>query len=176
MSLGMIVWVCVVLLVVLLGGCVCGVISMLGDVLNLEKWVVDVCVWLVLLLELLLVMQQFEMFEYFVQGMCDLFIDVWINLQGGLGLCLDLNCCKELLEVFLLDSLDMVGLIGCDGGFVVLVMVLDKVIYWVCLGVYLGQSDGWVIGVYEDWIELIEFVFDGVGGWLEWLVMFVFED
>lgn len=70
----------------------------------------------------------------------------------------------------------MVGIIGIGVGIVVLVMGLDKVIYWVCLGGYLGQSDGWVMVVFEDCVELIELVLDGVGGWLEWLVMFLFED
>ncbi len=66
-----------------------------------------------------------------------------------------------------LDALDMVGTIGGGSGLIALVMAPDKVTYRVRPGVYLGQSDGRVTGVYEDRIELIELVPDGAGGWLE---------
>ena len=48
-----------------------------------------------------------------------------------------------------------------------LVMAPDKVTYRVRPGTYLGQSDGRVVAVHEDHIELIELVPDGAGGWLE---------
>ncbi|GAE54825.1 hypothetical protein XPR_1460 [Xanthomonas arboricola pv. pruni MAFF 301420] len=74
---------------------------------------------------------------------------------------------RSRLEAYPLDALDMVGTIGGGSGLVALVMAPDKVTYRVWPGVYLGQSDGRVTGVYEDRIELIELVPDGAGGWLE---------
>ena len=61
----------------------------------------------------------------------------------------------------------MVGTLGTGPGTVAVVMAPDKVSYRVRPGVYMGQSDGRVTGVFEDRIELIELVPDGAGGWLE---------
>ena len=61
----------------------------------------------------------------------------------------------------------MVGTLGAGAGIVAVVMAPDKVSYRVRPGVYMGQSDGRVTGVFEDRIELIELVPDGAGGWLE---------
>ncbi|MBZ3919196.1 fimbrial protein, partial [Xanthomonas campestris pv. trichodesmae] len=118
-------------------------------------------------LEPLPVMQQFETFEYAAQAMRDPFSDAWVSAEGGNGTRPDPNRRKEPLEAFPLDALDMVGTIGGGSGLIALVMAPDKVTYRVRPGVYLGQSDGRVTGVYEDRIELIELVPDGAGGWLE---------
>ena len=48
-----------------------------------------------------------------------------------------------------------------------IVMAPDKVTYRVRPGVYMGQSDGQVVAVHEDRVELVELVPDGAGGWLE---------
>jgi len=164
------------LMVVLLAGCARGVTSTPGDAPNLEKWVADVRARPAPPLEPLPVMQQFETFEYSAQGMRDPFTDAWTNPQGGSGLRPDPNRRKEPLEDFPLDSLDMVGSIGNGGGLVALVMAPDKVTYRVRPGVYLGQSDGRVTGVFEDRIELIELVPDGAGGWLERPATLALED
>ena len=152
---------------VLLAGCGRGVTSTPGDAPNLQKWVEDVRARPAPALEPLPVMQQFETFEYSAQGMRDPFTDAWSNPQGGSGLRPDPNRRKEPLEAFPLDSLDMVGTIGTGGSTVAVVMAPDKVSYRVRPGVYMGQSDGRVTGVFEDRIELIELVPDGAGGWLE---------
>ena len=88
----------------------------------------------------------------------------------------ELNRRKEPLEAFPLDALDMVGSIAKGGGLVALVMAPDKVTYRVRPGVYMGQSDGRVTGVFEDRIELIELVPDGAGGWLERPASIALED
>jgi len=145
------------LMVVLLAGCARGVTSTPGDAPNLEKWVADVRARPAPPLEPLPVMQQFETFEYSAQGMRDPFTDAWTNPQGGSGLRPDPNRRKEPLEDFPL-------------------MAPDKVTYRVRPGVYLGQSDGRVTGVFEDRIELIELVPDGAGGWLERPATLALED
>ena len=61
----------------------------------------------------------------------------------------------------------MVGTLGTGSSMQALVMAPDKVTYRVRPGVYLGQSDGQVVSVHEDRIELVELVPDGAGGWLE---------
>jgi len=158
---------CGVLMLVLLAGCGRGVGSTPGDAPNLEKWVADVRARPAPALEPLPVMQQFETFEYSAQGMRDPFTDAWANSQASSGLRPDPNRRKEPLEAFPLDSLDMVGTLGAGAGIVAVVMAPDKVSYRVRPGVYMGQSDGRVTGVFEDRIELIELVPDGAGGWLE---------
>jgi len=79
----------------------------------------------------------------------------------------DLNRRRQPLEAFTLDSLSMVGSIGAGKSPVALVLAPDKVTYRVTPGVYLGQSDGRVISVTQNDIQLIELVPDGNGGWLE---------
>ncbi|MEE7546330.1 pilus assembly protein PilP [Xanthomonas sp. Kuri4-1] len=155
------------LLLVLLAGCSRGVTSNPGDAPNLQSWVAEVRARPAPPLEPLPVMQQFETFEYSAQGMRDPFTDAWANPDGGNGTRPDPNRRKEPLEAFPLDSLDMVGTIGGGSGLVALVMAPDKVTYRVRPGIYMGQSDGRVTGVFEDRIELIELVPDGAGGWLE---------
>ncbi len=165
------------LLLALLAGCARSITSTPGDAPNLEKWVADVRARPAPPLEPLPVMQQFETFEYAAQGLRDPFSDAWSAPQGGAGgLRPDPNRRKEPMEGFPLDSLDMIGSIGQGGGLVALVMAPDKVTYRVRPGVYMGQSDGRVTGVYEDRIELIELVPDGAGGWLERPASLALED
>lgn len=156
-----------VALIAVLPACTRGVTSPPGDAPNLEAWVAEVRARPAPPLEPLPVMQQFETFEYAAQAMRDPFSDAWVSAEGGNGTRPDPNRRKEPLEAFPLDALDMVGTIGGGSGLIALVMAPDKVTYRVRPGVYLGQSDGRVTGVYEDRIELIELVPDGAGGWLE---------
>jgi type IV pilus assembly protein PilP len=79
----------------------------------------------------------------------------------------DMNRRRQPLEAFTLDSLSMVGTIGAGSSPVALVLAPDKVTYRVTPGVYLGQSDGRVVTVTPNKIELVELVPDGNGGWLE---------
>ncbi len=79
----------------------------------------------------------------------------------------DMNRRRQPLEAFTLDSLSMVGTIGAGNSPVALVLAPDKVTYRVTPGVYLGQSDGRVVSVSPNKIELVELVPDGNGGWLE---------
>ncbi|RRU01995.1 fimbrial protein [Stenotrophomonas sp. 278] len=165
------------MLLVLLAGCARSITSTPGDAPNLEKWVADVRARPAPPLEPLPVMQQFETFEYSAQGLRDPFTDAWARSNdGSSGLRPDPDRRKEPMEAFPLDALDMIGSIGGGPGLVALVMAPDKVTYRVRPGVYMGQSDGRVTGVYEDRIELIELVPDGAGGWLERPASLALED
>ena len=159
----------------LLAGCGRSVTSTPGDAPNLEKWVAEVKNRPAPPLEPLPVMQQFETFEYAAQDLRDPFSNAFSD-QGGSGPRPDPNRPKQTLEQFPLDSLDMVGTIGTGAGLIALVMAPDKVTYRVRPGVYLGQNDGRVTGVFEDHIELVELVPDGAGGWLERPASVALED
>ncbi len=122
------------------------------------------------------VMQQFETFEYTADGLRDPFSAPIANRDAGSGPRPDANRRKEVLEAFPLDGLNMVGSIGTGKDLVALVLAPDKVTHRVRTGVYMGQNDGHVTGVYEDRIELVELVTDGAGGWLERQAKIALED
>ena len=152
---------------VLMGACARGVTSTPGDAPNLQRWVAEVKKRPAPALEPLPVMQQFETFEYAAQSLRDPFSNAFTDQDGGAGPRPDPNRRKQPLENFPLDSLDMVGTIGQGKDMVALVLAPDKVTYRVRPGMYLGQSDGKVLSVAEDRIELVELVPDGAGGWME---------
>jgi len=153
--------------IALLGACARGVTSTPGDAPNLQRWVAEVKKRPAPALEPLPVMQQFETFEYAAQSLRDPFSNAFTDQDGGAGPRPDPNRRKQPLENFPLDSLDMVGTIGQGKDMVALVLAPDKVTYRVRPGMYLGQSDGKVLSVAEDRIELVELVPDGAGGWME---------
>ena len=115
------------------------------------------------------VMQQFETFEYSAQGMRDPFSAPLQEREtsSGNGPRPDENRRKELLEAFPLDSLDMVGTLGAGPGMLGLIVDPGGVVYRVRPGNYMGQSDGRILAVHEDRIDLVELVPDGAGGWIE---------
>ena len=115
------------------------------------------------------VMQQFETFEYSAQGLRDPFSAPLQEREAitGSGLRPDENRRKELLEAFPLDSLDMVGTLGTGPGMLGLIVDPEGVVYRVRPGNYMGQSDGKILAVHEDRIDLVELVPDGAGGWIE---------
>lgn len=155
----------------------CGLLSACGGSRgDLEKWVAEVKAKPAPPLEPIPVMQQFETFEYTAQNMRDPFDQAFSGEGSGGGPRPDPGRRKQTLEMFSLDSLKMVGSLGSGKSLVALVMAPDKVTYRVQPGVYMGQSDGRVTGVYEDRIELVELVPDGAGGWLERPAKLALED
>ena len=148
-------------------GCGRGVTSGPGDPSNLEQWTAEVRARPAPALDPLPVMQQFETFEYAAQDLRDPFSNAFTDEGGGSGPRPDANRPRQALEQFPLDSLTMVGTLGTGSGMQALVMAPDKVTYRVRPGVYMGQSDGQVVAVHEDRVELVELVPDGAGGWLE---------
>ena len=73
---------------------------------------------------------------------------------------------KEPLELLPLDSMSMVGLMYRAGRKVALVRV-DKLLYQVGVGQYLGQNFGRITQIGEHEIALREIVQDAAGDWVE---------
>lgn len=114
------------------------------------------------------VMKTFEVFEYSAQGLRDPFSpSVEEQDQTALGPRPDMNRAREALEAFPLDSLDMVGTLGLIGDITGLVKDPDGVVHQMRPENYMGQNFGRVTGIYEDRIELVELISNGVGGWIE---------
>ncbi len=158
-----------VLVALSLGGCTRGS-------RDLEAWVAEVRARPAPPLDPLPVMKQFETFEYAAQHLRDPFSPPTPDADGGGGMRPDPNRRKEVLEAFPLDSLDMVGTIGAGDDVIGLVMGPDRVTYRVRPGNYMGLSEGRVVGVFEDRIDLVELVPDGAGGWLERQAKIALED
>ncbi|TNF63215.1 MAG: pilus assembly protein PilP [Burkholderiales bacterium] len=73
---------------------------------------------------------------------------------------------KQPLEAYPLDTMVMVGSLMREGQLVALVKV-DKLLYQVRKGNYLGQNYGRVNDITETEIVLREIVQDGAGDWIE---------
>ncbi len=78
----------------------------------------------------------------------------------------ELNRRKEALEAFPLDAIAMVGTMQPKGVPVALVKV-DKLLYQIRVGNYLGQNYGKVTKVSETELVLREIVQDAAGEWIE---------
>lgn len=119
-------------------------------------------------LEPIPVLKTFETFEYTAQNLRDPFSqsfdDTGANPNGPRP---DMNRVREALEQFPLDSLDMVGTLGVGKESAGLVKDSDGVIHRVKPGNYMGQNYGRITAVFDDRIELVELVPNGVGGWIE---------
>lgn len=151
-------------LAAVLAGCV-------GGTREVEDWVAEVKSRRGVPLEPLPVQKTFEPFEYNAYELREPF-ELWddadertVSLAAGPRP--DPDRRKEALEQFPLDALDMVGTIGMGADVFGLIKAPDGVVYRVRPDNYLGQSDGRITGIYEDRIELIELIPNGVGGWNE---------
>lgn len=119
-------------------------------------------------LEPLPVMKTFEVFEYGAQSMRDPFtpsVEEEVTTQQGPRP--DVDRAREALEAFPLDALDMVGTLGLSTDVTGLVKDPDGVIHQLRSDNYLGQNFGRITGIFEDRIELVELIPNGVGGWIE---------
>jgi len=136
---------------------------------DLDNYVADVKQRPAPPLEPLPVMKQFETFVYSAQDLRDPFSAPRPRDDAGRndGPRPDPNRRKELLESFPLDGLDMVGTLGSGEAEVALVMDPSRVVHRVQVGNYLGQSDGRIVAIRPDGLEIVELVPDGSGGWLE---------
>jgi type IV pilus assembly protein PilP len=149
-------------LALVLGACTRG----MGD---LEQKVAEVKARKGAPIEPIPVMKTFETFEYTAQNLRDPFNastdEENVGTQGPRP---DMNRPREALELFPLDSLDMVGTLGMGSKDIAgLIKDPDGVIHRVKPNNYLGQNYGRVTGIFEDRIELVELVPNGVGGWIE---------
>ena len=73
---------------------------------------------------------------------------------------------KEPLEAFPLDTMSMVGSLNKVGHPTALLTV-DKLLYQVQVGAYLGQNYGRITEITETGIQLREIVQDATGDWIE---------
>ncbi|MEG0052363.1 MAG: pilus assembly protein PilP [Comamonas sp.] len=73
---------------------------------------------------------------------------------------------KEELEAFPLDTMAMVGSLDRQGQRTALLRV-DKLLYQVRSGQYLGQNYGRIVNVNENSIQLRELIQDASGDWVE---------
>jgi len=73
---------------------------------------------------------------------------------------------KEALEAFPLDTMAMVGSMNRNGQLVALVKV-DKLLYKVRIGEYLGLNYGRITRINESEVALREVVQDAAGEWIE---------
>ena len=78
----------------------------------------------------------------------------------------ELNRRREPLEAFPLDTMTMVGSLNRNGELVALVKV-DKLLYQVKPGNYLGQNFGRVTQITETEVVMREIVQDSAGEWTE---------
>lgn len=141
-----------------------------SDMRDLENYVADVKGRPAPPLDPLPVMKQFESFVYNARELRDPFAlpqEKDAELARVDGPRPDPERRKELLESFPLDGLDMVGTLGDSSVLIALVMDPSKVIHRVQVGNYLGQSDGRIVEVREDGLEIVELVPDGNGNWME---------
>ncbi len=79
----------------------------------------------------------------------------------------DPNRRHEPLEAFPLDTIAMVGVIKDRHGSQHAVVQVDKTVYDVKVGDYMGQNDGRVTAITEDQISLNERVIDASDEWVE---------
>lgn len=119
-------------------------------------------------LEPIPVLRTFETFEYTAQNLRDPFSQSFDDAgASAAGPRPDMNRQREALEQFPLDGLDMVGTLGLGTVSAGLVKDSDGVIHRVKPGNYMGQNYGRITAVFDDRIELVELVPNGVGGWIE---------
>ncbi|MGB0865875.1 MAG: pilus assembly protein PilP [Granulosicoccaceae bacterium] len=78
----------------------------------------------------------------------------------------DLNRRREVLEMFPLDSLQMVGELARNGSSWGLVKDSDGVVHRVKAGNYAGQNFGRILAVSESNIDIEETIQDGLGNWI----------
>ena len=78
----------------------------------------------------------------------------------------EFNRRKEPLEAFPLDSMTMVGSVVKNGRNYALLRV-DKLLYQVKTGDYLGQNYGKIVKISETDVSLREIVQDAAGEWIE---------
>lgn len=78
----------------------------------------------------------------------------------------EFNRRREPLEVYELGAMSMAGTLQRQGQAVALVSV-DKLLYQVRVGDYMGQNNGRVVKIEEGKLELREVVQDGAGEWVE---------
>jgi type IV pilus assembly protein PilP len=84
----------------------------------------------------------------------------------GNGIKPDLDRRREPLEAYPLDTIRMVGTLQ-KPGLTYAILQVDKAIFQVKVGNYIGQNMGMVTGISEEKVELKEIIQDASGEWVE---------
>lgn len=98
-------------------------------------------------------------------------LNIYLRNQASMAskstlLSAELNRRKEPLELMPLDTMTMVGVLNRGNERVALVKV-DKLLYQVRKGNYMGQNYGKVVGISDNEMTLREIVQDPSGEWVE---------
>lgn len=101
----------------------------------------------------------------FSQSKLDEAIARW-KAQNSKGLKPNLERRREPLEQYPLDTIKMVGLLQ-KPGVVYAILQVDKLIFQVKTGSYVGQNFGMITSVSEAGIDIKEVVLDASGEWVE---------
>jgi type IV pilus assembly protein PilP len=115
--------------------------------------------------------QEYESYEYDSIDLRDPFVPTDQPDEGRVvvdnGIHPDLTRSKEELERYPLDSLRMVGTLNKDDVVWALVKDSDGTVHRVRAGNYMGQNYGKITTINNVTIELVEFVKDGLEGWVD---------
>ncbi len=93
--------------------------------------------------------------------------DVISSVDGGVSPPNPDTHIKEELEYFPLDALRMVGTLARDDETWALITAPDGAVHRIQTGDYMGENYGKVSLVDMDYVDLMEIVPNGQGGWLE---------
>ncbi|GHU27603.1 pilus assembly protein PilP [Betaproteobacteria bacterium] len=140
-----------------------------SDYANLDQWMNDASRNLRGKVSPLPEVKPYESVAYDVESLVDPFkssrvIPEKVKNAGGVGP--DLERTREPLEAYPLESLNYVGVMTRKKVSYAIVRV-DKSLYQVKAGNYLGQNFGRITNIGESEIILKEFVQDGAGEWYE---------
>lgn len=115
--------------------------------------------------------QEYESYEYDATELRDPFVPIEQPEETRAvvdnGIHPDLTRNKEELERFPLDSLRMVGTLFKEETLWALVKDTDGTVHRVRTGNYMGQNYGKITEITSVKIELVEFVKDGLEGWVD---------
>lgn len=125
-------------------------------------------------IEPLPVLEPPEQFVYSREGLADPFVDRLqleppaASLAGSdSGLRPDSNRPRESLEAYPFDALRMVGTLARGKALWALIRAPDQTITRIAVGNYLGQSDGRVVSVTPDAVNVVELIATADGHYVE---------
>jgi type IV pilus assembly protein PilP len=79
----------------------------------------------------------------------------------------DDNRAKEFLEGFQLEALSMVGTLSIKGAMTALISDGSGGVHPVNVGNYVGKSHGRVVEIYDNQVDVVEIIANGIGSWVE---------
>ncbi|HJV82527.1 pilus assembly protein PilP [Noviherbaspirillum sp.] len=144
-----------------------------GDVQEVKQWMEEVKRQTPVTVQKLPEPKRFTPYDYSAKNDVDPFNPAKLTValaktqaDSGSGIKPDLDRRKEPLENFPLDSIKMVGTLEKPGLSFALLQV-DKSVFQVKVGNYIGQNFGMITKITETEVELKEIVRDAAGEWTE---------